>query len=180
MFIQITALYIACAAAGASIILGGIWLIYKQKIYIDSETKQPTEFDLPFFGKLKTNTPALGLFFFGCVLLIYPIHKSQTSYLHLQGSVVSQLHPVVVYAVVETRALENSGDFDLPMPALQAGNFTPEIVYVAGYPPIVATGQITAQMIKRGTVQLGKIQITGSQATAYQPDVIKPPAEFQH
>ena len=41
-----------------SIVLGFVALI-KQKTFIDATTNQPTEFELPLVGKLKTNYPSL-------------------------------------------------------------------------------------------------------------------------
>src|SRR5215813_1014704 len=64
-----------CSLAGFSMVVGGIWLIYKEKIYIDRESKQVTEVKTPL-GSFKTNIPALVLFALGFVPLIYPIVKS--------------------------------------------------------------------------------------------------------
>ena len=44
--------------AGLCFVLGFVALL-KQKTYIDSQTNQPTEIELPFVGKLKSNFPAL-------------------------------------------------------------------------------------------------------------------------
>ena len=50
--------------AGLCFVLGFVALL-KQKTYIDSQTNQPTEIELPFVGKLTTNYPALGFVFIG-------------------------------------------------------------------------------------------------------------------
>jgi hypothetical protein len=50
-----------CAIAIAAV------FAFKQKAYVDPTTGQITEIDVPFFGKLKTNTPAIGLCFLGAV-----------------------------------------------------------------------------------------------------------------
>lgn len=58
-----------------AIILGFVALL-TQKIYIDSATNQPTEVDIPFFGKIKTNIPALVFVFLGFGTAIFAFNKS--------------------------------------------------------------------------------------------------------
>jgi hypothetical protein len=70
--IGFTPLYYLSSFAGLVMVAGGIWLLYKQKIYIDSESKQVIEVELPI-GKFKTNLPVLVLFALGFVPLIYPL-----------------------------------------------------------------------------------------------------------
>jgi hypothetical protein len=55
------ALYYMCSTAGLVMIGGGIWLNYKQKIYIDREWKRPVEINTPR-GNFKSNYPALVVF----------------------------------------------------------------------------------------------------------------------
>ena len=50
--------YALLAVAVLAILLGFVALL-KQKTYIDSATNQPSEFELPLVGKLKTNYPSL-------------------------------------------------------------------------------------------------------------------------
>ena len=56
------ALYYVVAVAGFVMVVGGMWLIAKQKIYIDRESKQPVEIKLPLGVSVKSNYPALALF----------------------------------------------------------------------------------------------------------------------
>jgi hypothetical protein len=60
--------------AGLCFVLGMIALI-KQKTYIDTETRQPTEVEIPIIGKLKTNYPALIFVVIGGVLAAIPWYK---------------------------------------------------------------------------------------------------------
>ena len=62
--------------SGVSIVLGFIALL-TQKIYIDSETKQPTEIQIGNFAKLKTNIPALVFVFLGFAALFFAIEKAK-------------------------------------------------------------------------------------------------------
>jgi len=50
--------YALLAVAVLAILLGFVALL-KQKTYIDSATNEPSEFELPLVGKLKTNYPSL-------------------------------------------------------------------------------------------------------------------------
>jgi hypothetical protein len=60
----------------SSIVLGFIALL-KQKTYLDSETKQPTEIEISKFGKLKTNYPALVFVFLGFIAAFIAFQRSQ-------------------------------------------------------------------------------------------------------
>jgi hypothetical protein len=51
------------------IVLGFVALL-TQKVYIDKETKQPTDINIPLVGRMKTNYPAL-IFVVAGVLLVY-------------------------------------------------------------------------------------------------------------
>jgi hypothetical protein len=52
----------------------GFIALLKQKLYIDSKTKQPTEVSLPIIGKMKTNYPALVFVFVGAAAM-YQIYS---------------------------------------------------------------------------------------------------------
>ncbi len=57
-----------------SIILGFVALL-TQKVYIDPATNQPTEIQIPFLGKMKTNVPALVFIFLGFGTAIFAFDK---------------------------------------------------------------------------------------------------------
>ena len=59
----------------SSIVLGFVALL-KQKTYIDSESKEPTEVELSFLGKIKTNYPALVFVFLGFAAAFFAFQKS--------------------------------------------------------------------------------------------------------
>jgi hypothetical protein len=178
---QFTLLYYLSSVGGLVMIVGGIWLIYKQKIYIDSQTKQVTQIELPFLGKLKTNSPVVVLFVLGFAGLFYPIYKSETNYWHLRGEVSSGIHPVAVYAVVQSEPLPQDGPFDLALPKLSSGNYTPLIIYVAGSDPYVLQDSVDTSQLTYGVNKLAVKKIVGNeQPSRFQSDIASPPAEFKH
>lgn len=68
-------IFIMYGISSLLIILGFIALL-TQKIYIDRETNQPTEIEIPFLGKLKTNVPAIVFVFLGFGLAFITFDKS--------------------------------------------------------------------------------------------------------
>lgn len=121
-------LYYLCEAAGAFMIVGGIVLIYKQKIFIDRESKQITEIETPL-GKFRTNIPALFLFVLGFIPLIFPIwelHQHRPSEkvvgeFTVTGKTGAAL-PITVYAVADHQDLNHPGQYELTVPPLQDGH----------------------------------------------------------
>jgi hypothetical protein len=68
----------ASLLSGISVLLGFIALL-TQKKYIDKASdKVTTEVDVPGFGKMKTNFPALVFVFLGFGLAVYVLHSAQT------------------------------------------------------------------------------------------------------
>jgi len=72
---MINGLFFMYAISILGIVLGFIALL-AQKVYIDANTNQPTEIEIPFFGKLKTNFPAIAFVFFGFALAYITFEKS--------------------------------------------------------------------------------------------------------
>jgi hypothetical protein len=60
-------------AQGAGIILlvGTLILLFKRTIYLDRETKQPVEMELPVFGKIKTQSPVIFIVLIGASLVLF-------------------------------------------------------------------------------------------------------------
>src|SRR5262245_16613814 len=69
---------ILCVLGAGAIIIAAVFA-FKQKVYYDPNN-QVTEIEVPFMGKLKTNTPVIGLCFLGVVLgyFAYDMMKSRT------------------------------------------------------------------------------------------------------
>lgn len=71
---------LALFALGAvAIAVGGVY-VFRQKIYFDADKRAVTEIDVPLFGKLKTNSPAIGMCFLGLILgyLGYDLMKDRS------------------------------------------------------------------------------------------------------
>lgn len=174
------ALYYICAGAGALMMAGGIWLIYKQKIYLSAETNEVLQVELPLLGKFKTNVPSLGLFIIGAVLLAYPIHALSTQYLRVEQLVSSDDHPVTVYVAVQTRSLQRDGKLIVRVPVLNSSDYEPELIYLAGSFSDQAALDLSKQ--EKGILKLSpkELQYKGSSAIEnVQPDIQPPPATFK-
>jgi hypothetical protein len=99
------ALYYSTSLAGLVMVIGGIWLIHKQKIYIDRESNKPIEVQTPV-GTFKSNYPALALFVLGIFPLVYPLHEInnmdifvKVEQVGIHGPIEANAYPVLVYAV---------------------------------------------------------------------------------
>lgn len=169
-------LFYLSSLAGLFMVVGGIWLLYKEKIYIDSESKQVTEIELPI-GKFKTNLPALVLFALGFIPLIYPITQCTDvlSELRLKGRVEGNAFPVQVYAVIRTDSLNGPGDFNLRVPELEGY----KILYVVPGEPVVDY-QPDVREAKRGELRVPVTKLLLSRKASYKPNDVRPvPAEFR-
>ena len=132
---QFILLYYMSSVTGLIMVAGGIFLLYKEKIYIDSQTKEVTALETPV-GTFRTNAPALALFLIGFIPLIYPIYQSskdeekvrmaqeetrqiQEEKVKLQGraSVDKDKYPVQVYVVLDSDSLNNASDYSFNVPA---------------------------------------------------------------
>jgi hypothetical protein len=125
MDLGILVLYLLCSIAGLIMMVGGVWLIYREKIYFDRQTKEvTTEVKLPWNVTVKTNAPALVLFFIGLAALIIPILKppppqpTPPKPVTITGPVETTF-PVVVYAVKvgHIDIVRSSRSFQLEVPS---------------------------------------------------------------
>ena len=122
---RIVPLLYLCSFAGFIMVSGGIFLIYKEKIYIDKETNKVTSVETPF-GKFKTNAPALALFVLGFIPLVLPIYfvKDHSEKIKICGELSSNYYPVTIYAVTESDSLINDGSYTLTVPSRpESGNY---------------------------------------------------------
>ncbi len=161
-------LYYFCSFAGLAMVVGGIWLIYKQKIVIDRETKQVTEIETPV-GKFKTNVPALVLFALGFVPLIYPIFRSvgYSQQVSIRGEVSSQTYPVTIYAVVRTDSIQHKGEYRLQVPAPFGAVQDYRIVYVAG--EIISDNNVDPAKQESGVITMTPQVLSPGAAEAATP-----------
>ncbi|HEX8650739.1 MAG TPA: hypothetical protein VF708_07850 [Pyrinomonadaceae bacterium] len=71
------ALFILSSVAGIIMVIGSLFLLYKGRIYLDSEGKSVSQVELPLGIKFSTQFPVLVMFLFGAFLLIFPIHYAK-------------------------------------------------------------------------------------------------------
>ncbi len=178
---RIIPLYYLCSLAGLVIVAGGIWLLYKQKVYIDRESKEVTEIETPI-GKFRTNIPALVLFALGFVPLIYPIWKTTGAIqrIHIRGDVKAKNFPVQVYAVIKSDLLNASGDFSLLVPILSDLGDEYKVILTSGPTILDARADLTTS--KDGVVRVQTKDFTGIDAEILEPDdrhIPPRPPEFQ-
>lgn len=168
-------LYYVCAAAGFIMIAGGIFMIYKQKIYIDRESQQVTEIETPLLGKFRTNVPALVLFVLGFIPLIYPLWllRQFADQIEIVGAVKSTAYPVYVYAVTGVDTVRGERQFGLTVP-LSAKEY--RILYMAGN--AVVEDRASQRDIKRGQLVLPAKQIQ-VKAPQFEPDLVPIPDQFR-
>src|ERR1700674_2330621 len=61
---------------GLAILVGVFILLFKRIVILDAETRQPTSFEFPLLGKVKTQTPLLIPILLSAVLILYPVTMS--------------------------------------------------------------------------------------------------------
>lgn len=174
---RVIPLYYLSSFAGLVMVVGGIWLLYKQKIYIDRESKQITEIETPI-GKFKTNIPALILFALGFVPLIYPIVKSaeNTQQINIRGKVKANEYPVQIYAVIKSDSILENRDFSLQVPVFKdiAGEY--KVLYLAGNMIFEDLADLKNQ--KNGEIVLPGKEIQSSITINYKTKLQSVPDEF--
>jgi hypothetical protein len=166
---KIIVLYYVSSMAGLVMVIGGIWLIYKQKIYIDRESKQITEIETPI-GKFRTNIPALALFVLGFFPLIYPIYES-SSIIRLEkvkvvGKVKASVHPVLVYAVMLSEPLQEDREFSMQLPIMYTKDREYKIIYIAG--TTILEDRLDMSQVKDGIVNLREKDIAIPQGQEFE------------
>jgi hypothetical protein len=173
---SIIPLYYLCSLAGVIMVAGGIWLIYKQKIYIDRESGQITEIETPIGVKFKTNIPALVIFMFGVIFLIYPIWqlKEMRKEIKIAGNVKSNI-PVNVFAVLDEVTPSQFGDFSLWVPDYPKGY---KVLYIADNK--LAGYQNTDLQDKKGReLKMIDEEISVTEPNNFKPNVSPVPANFK-
>jgi hypothetical protein len=62
------------------VLLGGVSLVLQKVYKVDSTTGEKTIVEVPVFGKLSTNYPAIAFIFIGAALAAYTLNKTWESY----------------------------------------------------------------------------------------------------
>jgi len=162
---------------GFVMIVGGLYLIYKEKIYIDSQTNEVSTVETPL-GTYRTNAPALALFVVGAVLLLATVSmKPDEKQVTLKGSVRSNEYPVQVYVVLEQQSLNNAGSYIFNVPGNPENNHY-KLLFKGGdtvYDSIADLNDLKNNEIKINEVVINDPGLRAS----YVPKVLATvPAEF--
>lgn len=70
-------LFILCSVAGLVMVMGSIFLLWKGRIYLDTQGKSVSRVELPLGIKFGTQFPVLVMFLFGVFLLIFPVYYAK-------------------------------------------------------------------------------------------------------
>lgn len=115
--------------AGILLLLSVILLLYNRRIYVDADTKEPIQFELPIVGKLKTQNPVIILFLIGAGLVLYPVYLSTIAcgeQATVEGEIGVTSKPVTVSVVPLPRfqvTLQRGGQFKMQIPLMQGVNY---------------------------------------------------------
>lgn len=158
-------LYYVCAIAGFILVGGSLLLIWKGRIYINTETKQVTQIELPLGIKLQTNLPVLAVFIVGAFLLAFPIQQikdlqtkeREPGKRTLLSGQLNYAEPLDVDVVAAGRS-DARGDLNLEVPRCKylftvnywARNRTSKV----GYEDIILNGEETRISLKGPNAQL--------------------------
>jgi hypothetical protein len=106
-----------CSTAGLVILVGSLLLLWKRRIYLDSEGKSVSKVELPLGVKFETQFPVLVLFLIGGVLLGFPAYYSyETRHSFYEGRLCPNLpyhqqEPLKLVKLEGTAAADS--DFDV-------------------------------------------------------------------
>jgi hypothetical protein len=115
------ALLITTQLAGILLLVGTMLLLFFRRIYLDSETKQPTKITLPVFGEISTQAPVLVLVLVGAFMVAYPLSKMRADTAPMQGHLDTggKSVSVLVIAVPDYEHSQDApGDFAIKIPLL--------------------------------------------------------------
>jgi hypothetical protein len=60
---------------GVIILFTGLWLLCKEKVLVNEQTREVVAFELPIFGKLSTHSPAIAILLIGAAFVAWPLYK---------------------------------------------------------------------------------------------------------
>lgn len=176
------ALYYLTSLAGLVMVVGGIWLIYKEKIYIDRESQQPILIETPL-GKFKSNYPALALFALGFFPLVYSLHQVNSidifvkvDKVRIRGLIEANAYPVLVYAARGQDSLNANGEFHLRVPYVVNGDDDYKILLVVNGHVLDEARVERQAAITEATVKFKPLVV---EPTAYQPQLAPVPEAYR-
>jgi hypothetical protein len=146
-----------CQFSGLVMIIGSLFLIFKEKVYLDAVTKEVMFVELPKLGKLRTNAPILAVIALGLVAVIYPVYLDRTTYITVRGKVESNIHPVSVYAVASQATSGNNEDLIIAIPQLPSKDYQPHIVFRVG--SAFDDETVDLRKVKNGVIELDTVRL---------------------
>lgn len=138
-------LFLLCSLAGLVMVAGSLFLLWKGRIYLDTEGKNVSEVELPMGIKFKTQFPVLVMFLFGAFMLSFPIfkhprlcpnlsfHKHQPlEWVELKGKVEGE-GQVMVVAIADSWRADATKGVDLKVPYIQNHTYIIKYTDAEGY-----------------------------------------------
>lgn len=169
-------LYYLCSLAGLTMVIGGMWCIYKQKIFIDRETHEVINVHTPL-GVFRTNVPALVLFVLGFIPLTVPLEwlrnlplPPPVKELRVHGEISnSNVFPIQIFAAVKSESLNAARTFDLHLPISPGSNEDYTLLYVVG--KVVIDEGLDINAARHGEIDVRplKLVIPQSDAVNFKP-----------
>lgn len=174
-------LYFLSALTGVFMVVGGIWLIHAEKIYIDVESKQAIEIATPV-GTFKNNYPALTLFVLGFFPLTYPLYTvnnlsdyARVETVRIKGPVDAHSYPALIYASVDQDARNARGEFEIRVPFVGRNQKDYKLL-------LVVNGQVLGEESARRTGDDGEIEVrfrpVVAEESPFEPALAPVPAEY--
>jgi hypothetical protein len=168
-------LFFMSTLAGFVMIAGGMWLIYKEKIYI-IEVKVPGGFSF------SSNYPALTLFVLGFFPLVYPFHELPllTQYIlvrnvKIKGAIQSDSYPVIAYvAGTPYPVVKTEEGFNLAVPVIKGDEEYRVLLIVNDH--VLAYKTVSATKSDEIKVQFEPLSIPPSQ---YKGEIAPLPAGYK-
>jgi hypothetical protein len=107
-----------CAIGGLFTIVFSFWLLWKQRIFLDSTSKEITEIELLLGIKVKTSLPVILLILIGGALLMYSVNEVQQlgREVTVDGTVSGTATSVELFASVASQSVPQGGDFSFQLP----------------------------------------------------------------
>jgi hypothetical protein len=130
MYANWTLLFVS-QIGGILLICATMVLVGFRRIYFDAETKEPISFDLPIFGKIRSQTPAVVVILVAAVMVMYPIVRAPDDQAVLKGSVQTTGQTVTVAVVPVPKYQETfqaSEPFSLPLPLIRDASYQVEYI----------------------------------------------------
>jgi hypothetical protein len=177
-------LFMMTAFAGFVMVVGGMWLIYKEKIYIDRESNKPIEIKLPRNLSFSSNYPALALFVLGFVPLIYPLTQLKVlpgyvsvKRVKITGLAHSDAYPALVYAAEVPYPVVKDGDgFEVGVPIIRGDENYQVLLIVNGH--VLDSETASAKATKAGEI-LVQFKSVIVDPPNYSGNIVPVPAAYQ-